>query len=45
MKVRIVIFDGVDEMDFVGPPEIFRRASRLRPDIDIALVTWRHSGR
>jgi putative intracellular protease/amidase len=38
MKVRIVIFDGVDEMDLVAPLEIFRAASRLRPDIDVATL-------
>lgn len=39
MKIRIVIFDGVDELDFVGPWEIFRRAARLRDGEEVALVT------
>ena len=39
MKIRIVIFDGVDELDFVGPWEIFRRAARLQDGVEVALVT------
>jgi len=39
VKIRIVVFDGVDELDFVGPLEIFRRAARLREGVDVALVT------
>ena len=29
MKIRIIVFDGVDEIDFVGPYEVFRRAAKL----------------
>ncbi len=41
MKIRIVVFDGVDEIDFVGPYEVFRRAAKLaRPaEVDVRLVT------
>ena len=39
MKVRILTFEGADELDFVGPLEVFRRAAKLRGDIDVALVT------
>ena len=39
MKIRIVVFDGADELDFVGPWEIFRRAARLQDGVDVALVT------
>jgi transcriptional regulator GlxA family with amidase domain len=39
MKIRIVVFDGVDELDFVGPYEVFRRAAKLGKDADVALVT------
>src|SRR5437879_12369819 len=39
MNIRILIFDGTDELDFVGPLEIFRRAAKLAGDVDVALVT------
>jgi transcriptional regulator GlxA family with amidase domain len=39
MKIRIVVFDGVDEIDFVGPCEVFRRAAKLLPGLDVRLVT------
>ena len=42
MRVRIIVFDGVDEMDFVGPYEIFRRAAKLvgpSTEVDVRLVT------
>jgi transcriptional regulator GlxA family with amidase domain len=39
MNIRILIFDGADELDFVGPLEIFRRAAKLAGDVDVALVT------
>jgi len=39
VKIRIVVFDGVDELDFVGPWEIFRRAARLQEGVDVALAT------
>ena len=39
MNIRIVIFDGADELDFIGPFEIFRRAARLARDVDVSLVT------
>ena len=28
MKIRIIVFDGVDEIDFIGPYEVFRRAAK-----------------
>ena len=39
MKIRIVVFDGVDELDFIGPYEVLRRAAKLGKDVDVALVT------
>jgi transcriptional regulator GlxA family with amidase domain len=48
MRIRIIVFDGVDEIDFVGPYEIFRRAAKLAGSdhtagpaekIDVRLVT------
>ena len=39
MKVRILVFDGADELDFVGPYEVFHRAGKRGKDVDVALVT------
>ncbi len=39
MKIQILTYDGADELDFVGPLEVFRRAAKLRTDIDVALST------
>jgi transcriptional regulator GlxA family with amidase domain len=41
MKIRIIVFDGVDEIDFIGPYEVLRRAAKLaRPaEVDVRLVT------
>jgi transcriptional regulator GlxA family with amidase domain len=39
MKIRILVFDGVDEIDFVGPYQVFQRAAKLQSGIDVALVT------
>jgi transcriptional regulator GlxA family with amidase domain len=39
MNVRIVVFDGADELDFIGPYEVFRRAGKRGKDVDVTLVT------
>jgi transcriptional regulator GlxA family with amidase domain len=39
MRIRILAFDGADEIDFIGPLEVFRRAARLVKEIDVRLVT------
>ncbi len=48
MKIRIVVFDGVNEIDFIGPYEVLRRAARLAnsdpaagasAEVDVRLVT------
>lgn len=39
MKIRIIIFDGVDELDFVGPYEVFKQVAAHGGEIDVALVT------
>ncbi len=39
MKIRIVVFNGVDEIDFVGPYEVFRRAAKLVPGLEVRLAT------
>lgn len=38
MQIAIVIFDGVDEIDFIGPLEILRRAARLVAGVEVRLV-------
>ena len=39
MRVDITVFDGLDEMDALGPLEVFRPAQRVGADIDTRLVT------
>ena len=42
MRVRIIVFDGVDEIDFIGPYEVLRRAAKLvgpPAQVDVRLVT------
>ena len=39
MRVRIPIFDGFDELDAIGPYEVFRTAANVGADCDVALVT------
>ncbi len=42
MRVRIIVFDGVDEIDFIGPYEVLRRAAKLAgppAHVDVRLVT------
>jgi transcriptional regulator GlxA family with amidase domain len=38
MRIEIVVFDGVDEMDVMGPFEVWSHASR-RSNLELALVT------
>jgi transcriptional regulator GlxA family with amidase domain len=39
MRACIVVFDGVDELDFVAPLEILRRAAKLTGRGEVELVT------
>lgn len=39
MRIRILAFDGADEIDISGPYEIFKHAAGLQKDIDVQLVT------
>lgn len=41
MNIRIIVFDGVDEIDFIGPYEVFRRAARLLAAEGVAEVNVR----
>jgi transcriptional regulator GlxA family with amidase domain len=37
MRIAIAVFDGVDELDAIGPYEILRAASREPPGLDVIL--------
>jgi len=37
MNIGIVAFDGADELDFVGPYEVWHQAARAVPSIDVGL--------
>lgn len=39
MRVGILVFDDVEELDFVGPLEVFGVASRLAGDLDLITVS------
>ncbi|GGJ12480.1 thimanine synthesis protein ThiJ [Halobellus salinus] len=39
MRVHIPIFDGFDELDAVGPYEVFRTAAQVGADCHVSLVT------
>jgi transcriptional regulator GlxA family with amidase domain len=39
MRFRILVFDGVDELDFLGPFEVLRRAASFGCPFNVALVT------
>lgn len=39
MKVEIVIYDGVDELDAMAPYEVLARAARAGAPVDVRLVT------
>src|SRR5689334_19623596 len=38
MRIEIVVFDGFDALDVVGPWEVFARAAALDSGFDVALV-------
>jgi transcriptional regulator GlxA family with amidase domain len=38
MRIEIVVYDGFDEMDAVGPFEVLRNAQTAVEDLDVALV-------
>lgn len=42
LRIGILIFDGAEELDFVGPWEVFTMAKALKPDAcDVTLVAER----
>lgn len=38
MRIEIVVYDGFDEMDAVGPFEVLRNAQTVVEDLDVVLV-------
>jgi transcriptional regulator GlxA family with amidase domain len=42
MLVDIIVYDGVDEMDALGPLEVLRSAADLGADLHVQLVTREH---
>jgi transcriptional regulator GlxA family with amidase domain len=38
MRIEIVVYDGFDEMDAVGPYEVLRNAATVVEDLDVVLV-------
>ncbi|MFE9388648.1 DJ-1/PfpI family protein [Streptomyces sp. NPDC006784] len=40
----LLIFDGAEELDFVGPWEVFTASSMLRDDVDTAVLISERSG-
>lgn len=45
MRARIVVYDGFDELDAIGPYEVLRNAALGATDLDVALVTLRPAER
>lgn len=39
MNIQIVIFDGFEELDAIGPYEVWRLAADLKSDIEVRFVT------
>src|SRR5271167_666582 len=39
MRIEIPVYDGLDELDALGPLEVFRNAERMGADLSVRLVT------
>lgn len=39
MRIEVLAFNGADDLDFVGPYEIFQHAARCVSDVEVELVT------
>ena len=39
MRIAIVLYQGFDELDAIGPFEVFRHAAKAEASIDVTLVT------
>ena len=44
MRIQIVIFDGFDELDAIGPFEVLQNAAKAGADIQVELVTLNGAG-
>jgi transcriptional regulator GlxA family with amidase domain len=38
-RIRVLVYDGADEVDFTAPIEVFGYVASQRPDVDVALVS------
>lgn len=43
-RIGIVLFDGAEELDYVGPWEVFAAAAHLRPELAIDVRTYSKDG-
>jgi len=39
MKIGIVVYDGADELDFIGPHEVLRAAAKAGKDVQTSLLS------
>jgi transcriptional regulator GlxA family with amidase domain len=39
MKVAVLVYEGFDELDAMGPYEVLRNAALARPELEVSLVT------
>jgi transcriptional regulator GlxA family with amidase domain len=39
MKVAVLVYEGFDELDAIGPYEVLRNAALARPELEVSLVT------
>ena len=44
MKVAVVVFEGFDELDAIGPYEVLRNAALARPELEVAIVSREPAG-
>lgn len=44
-RVEIVVFDGIEELDALGPYEVFSVARQAGADIEVRLVTYKEVDR
>lgn len=45
MKIQILVYDGFDELDAIGPYEVLTNLSTVRREVDVALVAADTPGR
>ena len=42
MLVDLIVFDGVDELDVIGPLEVFRRAAAVGAEVAVRICSREH---